>query len=228
MLEEGLSYPLRGDSALGRFIIGGLLVFFSFLVVPAIPLLGYLTEVLGSAARDEAEPPAFENWSSLFAIGLKALVVSIVVGVVPVLVLGVSLGSTIAALAEPNSAGVLAGIGVAGLLASALVFLILYYLLPATLTNLALGRTIGSAFDVGSLRRTLLSPNYLLAWLVPVVIAIAVNLLTAALVALTLGLGALLVPFVQFYTNVAIFYMFGRAVGANLDPSALRGPPETA
>lgn len=226
MLEEGLSYPLRGDSELGRFIIGGLLVFFSFLVVPAIPLLGYLTEVLGSAARDEPEPPAFENWSSLFAIGLKALVVSIVVGVVPVL--GVSLGSTIVALAEPNSAGVLAGIGVAGSLASALAFLILYYLLPATLTNLALGRTIGSAFGVGSLRRTLLSPNYLLAWLVLVVIALAVNLLTAALVALTLGLGALLVPFVQFYTTVAIFYMFGRAVGANLDPSALRGPPETA
>ena len=77
MPEEGLSSPLRGDSALSRFIIGGLLVFLSFLVVPAIPLLGYLTEVLGSAARDEA---------------------------------------------EPNPAGVLAGIGVVGLLASALVF----------------------------------------------------------------------------------------------------------
>jgi hypothetical protein len=117
-------------------------------------LLGHLTEVLGSAARDEAEPPTFENWSSLFVIGLEALVV----GVVPVL--GVSLGSTIAALAEPNSAGVLAGLGVVGLLASALAFLILYYRLPATLTNPALGRTIGSAFDVASLRRTLLSPTY--------------------------------------------------------------------
>jgi uncharacterized BrkB/YihY/UPF0761 family membrane protein len=116
-------------------------------------LLGYPTEGLGSAARDEAAPPTFENWSSLFVIGLEALVV-----VVPVL--GVSLGSTIAALAEPNSAGVLAGLGVVGLLANTLAFLILYYRLPATLTNPALGRTIGSAFDVASLRRTLLGPTY--------------------------------------------------------------------
>lgn len=217
MLEEGLSYPLRGDSALGRFIIGGVLGFLSFLVVPAIPLLGYLTEVLGSAARNAEEPPAFENWSNLFAIGVKALVVSVVVGIVPFVILGVSLSSTIAAIADPNSAGVFAGVGLVGLFASFLAFLILYYLLPATLTNLALGRTIGSAFDVDNLSRTLLSLDYFLAWLVPFVVAIAVNLLTAAIVAVTFGLGGLLVPFIQFYTNVAIFYMFGRAVGANID-----------
>lgn len=219
MLEEGLSYPLRGDSALGRFIIGGVLGFFSFLIIPAIPLLGYLTEVLGSAARGEEEPPAFENWSNLFAIGVKAFIVTIVVGIVPFVILGVSLGSTIAAISDPNSAGAFAGVGLVGLVASFFAFLILYYLLPATLTNLALGRTIGSAFDVDSLSRTLLSLDYFLAWLIPFVIAIAVNLLTAAIVAVTFGLGGLLVPFIQFYTNVAIFYMFGRAVGANIDMS---------
>ena len=223
MLEDGLSYPLRGDSALGRFVIGGVLGFFSFLLIPAIPLLGYLTEVLGSAARGDEEPPAFENWGNLFAIGVKALLVSIIVGIVPFVILGVSLSSTIAGLADPNSAGVFAGVGLVGLFASFLAFLILYYLLPATLTNLALGRTVGSAFDIDNLSRTLLSLDYFLAWLIPFGIAIAVNLLTAALVALTFGLGALLVPFVQFYTNVAIFYMFGRAVGANIDMSEFSG-----
>lgn len=223
MLEEGLSYPLRGDSALGRFVIGGVLGFLSFLIIPAIPLLGYLTEVLGSAARNEEEPPAFENWSNLFAIGVKALVVSIVVGIIPLIVLGVSLSSTMAGLANPDSAGFLAGVGLVGLFASFLAFLILYYLLPATLTNLALGRTVGSAFDVDNLSRTLLSLDYFVAWLIPFVIAIAVNLLTVAVVAVTLGLGGLLVPFIQFYTNVAIFYMFGRAVGANVNVSEFSG-----
>jgi len=45
MLEDGLSYPVRGDW-IGRTIIGAVLGFLSFLVLPAVFLMGYFVRVL--------------------------------------------------------------------------------------------------------------------------------------------------------------------------------------
>ncbi|PYZ03042.1 hypothetical protein C8039_12585 [Halogeometricum sp. wsp3] len=46
MLEEGISYPLDGDNALGRIVIGSLLIFGFIFVVPVFLLYGYLVRVL--------------------------------------------------------------------------------------------------------------------------------------------------------------------------------------
>lgn len=213
MFEEGLSYPLKGDEALGRMIIGGLLGFGSFLVIPAFALLGYLVWVLGGAARGEEEPPAFDNWGEMLVDGLKATVVAIVYGIVPFVLVFLSIfviaggGAT----GSETGMGILGGIGVIGILVSLVAMFVLYYLIPAALTNMALEGSVEAAFDFGTIKQAVLSVDYLVAWLIPFVLAFLANIVTAILAITVIGLVA--VPFIQFYIQVAAFYMFGAAFG---------------
>ena len=219
MLEEGLSYPFNGDSALGRIIIGGLLGFGSFLIVPAIALMGYLVWVLGGAARGEEEPPAFENWGEMIVDGLKATAVSIVYGIVPFVLLfaSVFVAGSGSATGSETATGVLGGIGVLGLLVSLVAMFLLYYLIPAALTNMALEGEFGAAFDFGTIKEAILSADYLVAWLIPFVLAALMNVVVFVLAITIVGL--IVVPFLQFYVQVAAFYMFGAAFGKVLDVS---------
>jgi hypothetical protein len=215
MLEDGLSYPLAGDSALGRIVIGSLLVFGSFLVVPLVLLFGYLVRVLGATARGEPEPPAFDEWGELFVDGLKGFAVTLIYGIVPFVLIGVSVAIALGGTGTGSeaAAGILGGVGLLGGLFSFVALFLLYYLVPAALTNMAVEDNFGAAFAVGDLTDVLLSVEYLVAWLIPFVIAFVVQAVTTVLVLVTFGLGALLVPPIQFYVNVAVFYMFGRAFG---------------
>lgn len=213
MLEDGLSYPLQGDSALGRIIVGGLLGFGSFLIIPAFALLGYLVWVLGGAARGEEEPPAFDNWGEMIVEGLKATVVTLVYGIVPFVLVFVSVFVIAGGGASGSEVGmgILGGIGLLGMLVSIVAMFLLYYLIPAALTNMALEGSIEAAFDFGTIKQAVLSADYLIAWLIPFVLAILANVVTAVLAVTIIGL--LAVPFIQFYIQVAAFYMFGAAFG---------------
>jgi len=219
MLEEGLSYPFNGDNALGRIVIGGLLGFGSILIVPAFALMGYLVWVLGGAARGEEEPPAFENWGEMIVDGLKATAVSIVYGIVPFVLLfaSVFVAGSGSATGSETATGVLGGIGVLGLLVSLVAMFLLYYLIPAALTNMALEGEFGAAFDFGTIKEAILSADYLVAWLIPFVLAALMNVVVFVLAITIVGL--IVVPFLQFYVQVAAFYMFGAAFGKVLDVS---------
>lgn len=216
MLEDGLSYPTRGDNALGRIFIGGLLGVFSFLIIPGIALFGYLIRVLEDSARDIEEPPAFEDWGGLIADGLKGVLVGIVYGIVPfvLLVSAIAVTGAGAAAADRSAGGIIASLGILGILVSVLVLIILYYLIPAALTNMALEDRVGAAFEFGTLKRPLLSLDYFIAWLLPFVIAFLLNIASFFLLFFTLGIGIIVLPFIQFYVQVSIFYMFGRAFGS--------------
>lgn len=213
MFEEGLSYPLSGDDALGRIIIGGLLGFGSFLVIPAFALFGYFVWVLEGAARGREEPPAFEDWGDMLVDGLKATAAAIVYGIVPFVLVFVSVFVIAGGIGSGSdtAAGVLGSIGVLGMLMSLLAMIILYYLVPAALTNMALEGTFGAAFDFGTIKQAVLSVDYLIAWILPFVIALVVNVVVTVLAFTIIGL--VLVPFIQFYVQVAVFYMFGTAFG---------------
>lgn len=212
MLEDGLSYPLNGDSALGRIVIGGLLGFGSFLIVPAIALMGYLVWVLEGAARGDEEPPAFEDWGEMIVDGLKAIVVSLVYGIIPFALVFVSFFVVLGGASAGDSAGgILGGIGALGILVSLVAMFLLYYLIPAALTNMALEDSFGAAFDFGTIKQAVLSVDYLVAWLIPFVLAALVNVVVLLLSITVVGL--VVVPFLQFYVQVAAFYMFGVAFG---------------
>lgn len=213
MLEDGLSYPMKGESGLARILIGGLLGVVSILIVPAFALAGYLVWVLAGAARGEPEPPAFEDWGTMIVDGLKATAVTVVYGLVPffLIFLSIFVFAGGAGSGSDTAAGVLGGLGLLGMLLSFVAMVLLYYLIPAALTNMALEDSFGAAFDFGTIKRAVLSADYLIAWLIPFVIAFVVNVLVFFLAVTIIGL--VFVPFVQFYVQVAVFYMFGTAFG---------------
>lgn len=217
MLEDGLSYPLNGDSALGRIVVGGLLGFGSFLVIPAFLLMGYLVWVLDGAARGEEEPPAFDNWGDMLVDGLKATVVTLVYGIVPFAFVFLSIFVMAGGSAAGSDAavGVLGGIGVLGMLVSVLAMFVLYYLIPAALTNMAIEDSFGAAFDFGTIKQAVFSVDYLVAWLIPFLLAAVMNVVVFGLAVTVVGL--VVVPFLQFYVQVAAFYMFGVAFGRAVD-----------
>lgn len=111
------------------------------------------------------------------------------------------------------------------MLVSLLAMVVLYYLVPAALTNMALEGSFGAAFDVGTLKRVLLSADYLVAWPIPFVVVLVMNVVSVLLVALTFGIGGLLLPFVQFYVQVSVFFMFGpRSTARSASRRPGRGP----
>ena len=211
MLEDGLSFPLQGDTALGRLLIGGLLGIFSILIIPGFALIGYLLRVLAYSARGEDEPPPFEDWGGLIVEGLKGTFVLILYGLVPVLILMVVVGVS-STVGTPG--GIVDSLSVVGILATMIAVAILYYAAPAGLTNMALEGRMAAAFEFSTLKKPLLSLEYFIAWLLPFVIAVLINIASIIVVTFTLGLGLVLIPFIQFYFQVSIFYMFGRAFGS--------------
>lgn len=211
MLEDGLSYPMQGDSWIGRILIGGIIGFLSILFFPIFIFVGYLVRVLESTINGDPEPPEWDDWGGLFVDGIKATIVGIAYSIIPTVVI-LGLGSVfvgIGAAAGDGGGGILAGFGLITMLLLIPVFFLVYYLVPAALANMAAEGTLGAAFDFGMIRNVVLTGDYLVAVLMPIVVGIAINIVTSILAITVVGL--VLVPFVNFYGQVAVFRMFGLA-----------------
>ncbi|OYR43263.1 DUF4013 domain-containing protein [Halorubrum sp. Hd13] len=210
MLEDGLSYPIRGDWV-GRIVIGGVLGFLSVLVVPAFIIVGYLVRVLEKTIGGDEVPPEFTGWGDLLMKGLIGTIITIAYTVIPVVVYAVVVGVV------SGAGGAIGGdtgalVGVVGLLLTLAfipVLFLVYYAVPAALSAYAARGELGAAFDADLLKPALFSTEYLVAVLMPIVVAVVVWIATAVLAVTVVGL--LLVPFVQFYGQVAVFRMFGSA-----------------
>lgn len=217
MFEDGLSYPARGDW-IGRTIIGGLLFMFSFLLLPIFFVVGYLINVLKTTVGGADEPPQFTEWGDMFVKGLVGTAIGIIYSVVPFVVFGalsfVLFGVIgVAGSAGGDGGGIIAGLGFTAMLLLSLLFIpvlfAVYYMVPAALTNYAIEAEFGAAFDLETIKPILLSSEYLIAVLMPLVVAVVLWIATSILAVTVIGL--LLVPFLQFYGQVAVFRMFGTA-----------------
>ena len=216
MIEDGLSYPARGDWV-GRIIIGGVLGLLSVFVVPAFAIFGYLVRVLERTVAGDEVPPAFDDWGDLLAKGVVATLIALVYSIVPVVAYGVVI-SVVAGIGSGIGGDLGALIGVTGaLLALAFipVLLFIYYAVPAALTAYAARGDVKAAFDVEILKPTLFSVEYLLAVLMPLLISTGVFVVSVVLILTVVG--AVFVPFVQFYGQVAVFRMFGTAFADQSD-----------
>lgn len=230
MLEDGLSYPMQGDSWIGRMLIGGVVLFLSFLIVPVFAFYGYLLRVLGTTIEGESEPPEWDDWGGLIVDGLKVTVVGLVYGLVPTIAI-FGLGSVVVGIGTATGSdggGLLAGFGIVAFLLLIPVLFLVYYLVPAALANMAAEGTLGAAFDVDMLKSVVLTSDYFIAVLMPIVVGVIVNVVAQVLIFTIVG--GLLVPFVMFYGQVAVFRMFGLAFAkhANKDGAQTTGVATTA
>ncbi|MFC7136914.1 DUF4013 domain-containing protein [Halobaculum litoreum] len=222
MLEDALRYPLNNDDRLATLVIGGLLLAFSFLIVPVFVLQGYLVRVLRSAAEGE-EAALLHGLGALIVDGLKLIVVGLVYGfaiavpfVVATFVVGIG-GAT-------GSEAGLAAFGIVGVLlflVATVVAILVTYLLPAALTNFALEGRIGAAFDVSAITEATLSSKYLIGVLLGVVLNAVIGTVAGPLVFLLVGIPLL------FYGQVVSYYCFARGFAEATGRSG-RGGVDTA
>jgi hypothetical protein len=210
MLEDGLGYPVRGDW-IGRIIIGGVLGFFSFLVLPIFAIQGYLFKVMEGTIAGEDTPPAFTDWGELLVRGIGVTVIGIAYSVLPVLAYGFVAFSFlgVGGYVGGDAGGLLAGVGVLSFFLLLPVLLFVYYVIPAAVANYASTGELASGFAFSEILSVVTTGEYLLAVLLPIVVGV-VLVLAAFVLAITV-VGVLFIPFLEFYGQVAVFRMFGSA-----------------
>jgi hypothetical protein len=225
MLSDALSFPRRGDDWVKNVLIGGGLTLLG-LVIPLVPLLpvqGYLVRVVRSGVREEAEPPAFEDWGDLFVDGILLSMIQLVYVLVPVLLLVVVSSVVGIGLFTADVAGSDAGIAAVGLvgalsiLASVVLLVVVAYLIPAAVANFAHEGEFGAAFSLSTVSRAAFTGDYLVAVLLAVVVGLVLGLVAAALTVIVVGI------FLAFYVQVVTYYLFGRGFGEALGIEADEG-----
>jgi hypothetical protein len=79
LLSFAFEFPRR--QGWKPILIGGGLVFLSFLILPIFLVLGYSYRVGRAAAIGHSEPPAFSDWGGLFFDGLRLFAFGIILGI---------------------------------------------------------------------------------------------------------------------------------------------------
>ncbi|MFU1781582.1 DUF4013 domain-containing protein [Haloarcula japonica] len=220
MLEDALRYPWTGEQKVETILIGGVLSLLGVFFIPALFMYGYLVRVIRAvSAGDDEVPPVFDDWGDLFIEGVVAFLISLVYSLVPLVVIGLAIASFVlpASVVTTTGGEPAPGLSIIGILFALVVVTVTVvgslgavYLLPAAVAAYAVTGRVGAAFSPGTLRAIGGSQTYAVAWLVAVAIAIGAQVV-GGLASVTV-VGAVLIPFLSFYGNVAGAYAIGTAV----------------
>lgn len=194
-----VTYPMESEEWVKTVLIGGVLVFFGFLLVPLFAAYGYLVRVMRQTLDVEPEPPVFEDWGDLLVEGAKAWAISVVYMLVPLLVAGVTIGGSIVAMATGNEAVAAAGFGGLwiGFLLSGILAIVFGYLAVVGVLNFADTGRFGAAFDAQTIKTVALDREFAVAWLVSIAIFVVASIVSAIPF-----VGWILTPFATFYAAV--------------------------
>lgn len=227
--EESVRYPMNSDDWLKTLLIGGVLLLFSFLVIPAIAVYGYVVTAIRDSLDGKSEPPAFEDWGDLLRKGALGWVIGVVYMLVPIVVAAVTVGGSIAAILTGSRAGQAAGFaGILGGIGLSLVLTLVFgYFAVVALVNFARTDEFRDAFDFTTIRQVGLNRDYVVPWLLSIVVFVVASIVGSALNVVPL-LGAVLSAFVFFYAEVvaARFWADGFAAAFEEDRSQPAGIEE--
>ena len=215
MISESLDYLRNSDDAVRTVVIGGVLGFLSFLLIPTFFVVGYLLRVIRAAGAGDEQAPVFDDWGEMGIEGLKAFAVAVVWSLIPVVIAGVLVSVGVLGVASNNSG--LGAVGFLLLLVSALVTLVLSlalaYVLPAVLANVAHEGTVGSGFDFTTIRQVVTDREYARGWVYAFAVILGVAVVVGVINVIPL-LGQLITfvlgPFAFFYASVAAYYIIGK------------------
>jgi hypothetical protein len=209
MIDDAFTYPTNREDWLKTVLIGGVLTFLGFLILPMFVVYGYVVQVVRGTIDGEEGPPVFEEWGDLFVEGFQAWVIGIVYMVIPLVVGGVLVGGSLIAMVTGGRAG--AGIGAVGFfggfLLTAVLMLVFGYLAVAAIVRFAEQERFGAAFDVDAIRTLAMDADFAVAWVVSLV-----GFLVAGVIAGIPLVGWLVAPFATFYA----FVVAGRLWGGGL------------
>lgn len=215
MFEAALTYLKDSDDGVRTALIGGLLGLFAFLLVPILPVFGYLVRVLDRTAGGDLDAPTFDDWETLFVDGLKTLAIGIAYLLVPAVVMAAFLGTGTFLAAATRFEAVGAVLVLAGTALTMVAGLAVWYVLPAALVRFARAGSLGAAFEFAALEPVLRSGTYARGWVYALAILVAGGVVVGLVGSVPI-LGWLAAPFLAFYVQVAAYYVYGRSYGEAL------------
>jgi MFS family permease len=216
MFNESINYLRSSEDWVKTVLIGGVLSIFSFLIIPAVFVVGYLMRVLRARMHGEEEPPVFDEWNEMLREGAYGFAIGIVYSIVPaivgVLLIVVGVGGAVAG-GDNGATAFLGGIvALVGALVLFVLSLVVAYILPAALANYVQKERFGAAFSANDLRPVLFSGKYATAWVIGLVIILVAGFV-GGLLNVVPFLGAIVGAFLSFYAVVAAYYCIGTAWG---------------
>lgn len=217
-LGEALRYPMESDEWIKTVLIGGVLSILGFLLIPLLPVYGYLVRVIRYNLAGDPEPPTFGDWGELFTDGIQFLVIGIVYLLVPAIVGTFTVGGSIAAIATGTQEGAMAGLaGLAvGFLLTFLLSLVFGYIGVAAILNFVHEDRLGAAFDFDAIRTTVMSRDYAVAWLLSLVVFLGASIVSGVLNVVPF-LGAIVSAFVFFYVEMVAATLWADGYRATRD-----------
>lgn len=198
MIGDAINYPTQHDDWLKTILIGGALLFFSWLIIPAFILGGYQVRVLRSAAMDEETPPMFRDLGDMLVDGFKVFLIALayILVIEVIIFIGLSIDSIIGTLIT---------------LVASLFFIVALYLLPVAMTNFALTGSMREAFDISTISSAGFTGQYLVAFVVAAVINFVFSIV-GGLTVIIFFLGL----FVMFFGTIVNNYIIGQGCGPAL------------
>jgi hypothetical protein len=202
-IEEAVTYPMESDDWLKTVLIGGAMLLFSFLLIPAFVAYGYMVRAIQASLEGESEPPAFGDWGGLIVDGLKLFVIGFLYLLIPFIVFAVTVGGAIVGMATGGQTGAAAGFGtlILGLLVFLVLSLVFGYFAAVGIVNFASKDQFGAAFDFGVIKSVGLNSDFAVPWLISVGVFLGVSVITGVLNVIP-GLGAIVGVFLNFYALI--------------------------
>ncbi|MFW6435852.1 MAG: DUF4013 domain-containing protein [Halovenus sp.] len=205
------SYPTERTDWPKTILIGGILVFAGFLLVPLILVYGYLVRVIRDSLEDSGSPPEFTDWGELLVDGLQGWVIGIIYLLIPGVVAALTVGTAAVTFVVDQNVAAVGGL-LFGLLLSAILSVVFGYVAVAALVNFARVGSFTAAFDFTLLRQVLVHRDYAIAWLV----ALA-GFVLAGIVSTVPLVGWLLGPFATFYALTVAGHLWAGGFSAAVD-----------
>jgi len=211
-MQKALTYPFEETGKI-RHVIGSLLVFFSFLIIPLIYLIGYFIKAMTFSSTGREEPPEFTEFKSITKLGGIGFLISFaytgfLIGL-PLLLISLLMPY----IYSPNTpADAVFLINALGVLLFGIV-LIAAAILPVVLCQLGRTGDHTTLYNIPKMKSLILTPEVLKAMVYSISLGAITLLLTGGLVLITFGIGLFIVPAITFWFLLATAHIYGTAIG---------------
>lgn len=203
-LGDAITYPTENDDWIVTVLIGGVLSLLGILLIPYFLVWGYIVRVMRDRVGGAGEPPTFGDWGDLAVDGVQAFVILLVYQLIPLIVLFVLGGGSLAAMMSGSRGA--AGAGMAGLFGAFALYVVLSilfsYVGTAGLVNFAVGDSIADGFDFGTITDVITDGDWVMAWVYVIVLGIGMSIVVGIL-SLIPFIGAIVGVFIAFYFQIS-------------------------
>lgn len=206
LLGFSIGYPSRGGA--GTVLLGGVVLFFFWLVIPLFLAAGYFVRLAAAAAGDRPEPPGFGEWAGMLRDGVVLAVAGLPIWLTY---------AVLVTLAEQTNLGLYLGVSLLG-----------WYLLPAVFLSFAVERSWRSIYDLGTFTALLPTRGYVVGFLLYTLVINGIGLFVVLILLILTGItfvGLILWPVIFFYWFAIDAALWGRVYRQVMGPATVPDPP---